>query len=69
MKVDYFGSPIAATVEAVEADGLWCQSRQIMDQAVQARHLQSKNLEGTSMFVPASRIEYLLVLRPADKPH
>ena len=67
MKLDFFSTPISATVDAVEADGLWCQSRQIMDQVVQASHLQSKNLEGASMFVPVTRVEYILLLATADK--
>jgi hypothetical protein len=50
----------------VEADGFWFQSWQIMDQVAQASHLQSKNLEGASMFVPARRIECILMLASTD---
>jgi hypothetical protein len=66
LKLDYFSSPIAATVDAVEADGLWFQSSQIMDQVMQSSHLQNKDFEGASLFVPVGRIDYILMLAPAD---
>ena len=69
LKLDYFSSPIAATVDAVEADGIGCQSRQLMDQVVQTSHLSSKNFEGATLFVPVSRVEYILVLPTADADH
>ena len=68
LKLDYFSTPITVTVDAVEADGLWCQSPQIMDQVVQASHLHTKKLEGAAMFVPVSRVQYILVLAATDKP-